>query len=151
MNTRNVEKLTLRLVNAWIRLGSGLAFHPACARYAKNHALEMRRLQYFAHISPSGKDWCRDGGMAECCALLCNIDVKQKSDFNIASQLVRCWKGSVPHRYALKAARGYAGVGVAYGGGKLYAVIHMTLEPKDIDHYLRVVGRRRSRSRKPRN
>lgn len=138
INTSNIEKIIHKLVNAerQRRAHIKLVWSFACARKAKSHANEMRRMRYFGHISPSGKDWNDDGLTPECCAMLYDSNMRHKDDLGIASTIVRIWKKSWPHYNAILTARGYAGVGVAYGNGKLYAVISMTWQPEHISNYL---------------
>ena len=137
MNIQNIKKMTLRFVNAERNRNhtDRLIFHFACARKAQDHAYEMRRLRYFGHVSPAGRDWNYGGLTPECCAMLYDVHITQKSDFAIASKIVHIWKNSPPHHHAILTASGYGGMGIAYGSGRLYAVIQMTWKPEHIAYH----------------
>lgn len=130
-----VEKIICRHVNSERRRcdHDHLKFSQTCASKARAHAEEMRRRNYFAHISPSGKDWNAGGWTPECIAMLQGMG--GRSDAAIALAVVRTWKGSAPHYAAILKASGFFGAGVAMGvSGRIYAVLQMTWNPEDIKY-----------------
>ena len=133
-----VEKIICRHVNSERRRcgHDHLRFSQACAGKARAHAEEMRRRNYFGHISPSGKDWNGGGWTPECAAMLHGMG--DRRDAAIALAVVRTWKGSAPHYDAILRANGFFGAGVAMNAsGSIYAVLQMTWNPEDIKHWKR--------------
>lgn len=136
-----VEKIICRHVNSERRRcgHDHLRLSQACASKARAHAEEMRRRNYFAHISPGGKDWNAGGRTPECIAMLQGMG--GRSDAAIALAVVRTWKGSAPHYAAILNASGFLGAGVAMGvSGRIYAVLQMTWNPEDIKYRKRPVS-----------
>ena len=130
-----VEKIICRHVNSERRRygHDHLRFSQACASKARAHAEEMRRRNYFAHISPSDKDWNAGRRTPECIAMLQGMG--GRSDAVIALAAVRTWKGSTPHYTAILKASGFLGAGVAMGAsGRIYAVLQITWKPEDIKY-----------------
>ena len=141
VDARTVEKIICQHVNSErSRCGHDrLRFSRACAGKARAHAEEMRRRNYFAHISPSGKDWNAGGRTPECIAMLQGMG--GRSDATIALEVVRTWKGSAPHYDAILKASGFLGAGVAMCmSGRIYAVLQMTWQPEDIKYRRRPVA-----------
>lgn len=138
MDARAVERLIYRHVNSERRRRGrdSLRFSRLCANKARAHAREMRRLNYFGHVSPSGQDWNGGGWTSECCAPL--PEMGSESDASIAPAAVRAWRGSAPHHHAMLTASGFIGAGVSVNAsGQVYAVIQMTWKPEHIERRTR--------------
>ena len=124
VDARTVEKIICQHVNSErSRCGHDRPrFSRACAGKVRAHAGEMRRRNYFAHVSPSGKDWNAGGRTPECIVMLQGMG--GRSDAAVALEVVRTWKGSTPHYDAILKASGFLGAGVAMGmSGRIYAVL----------------------------